>query len=800
MFLENLGSNHLEDESIGGIILNSRDITERRHFEEMLMKISRQNELILESAGEGIFGLNRKGKITFANPAASEMIGLKIEDMIGKDHHEVIQQVLPDGTPCNEDQCLYFSSMQDGVTCNAELAYFKKTDDLIFPVEYISTPIREKGDVVGAVVTFNDISERKRNEEELRKAKEEADAANRAKSDFLANVSHEIRTPINNILGFLELLNSTELDKTQHEYVNTSRDSARTLLDIISDILDYSKIEKGKIEIDISDFTPGILFESTVELFAATAAEKNLGFYCYIDPDLPDHLEGDSLRIRQVLNNLISNAIKFTPSFGNIFVEILILEYGKDYCMVGFSVKDTGIGVPIEKQRDIFSSFTQADSTIARKYGGTGLGLSISSNLVHLMGGKLQLESTPGKGSRFYFELKLPFPTSIGKRITKWKIEKDVCFYLLSAGNGRNPNEDIISRYLDSIGQKVRRVAELSKIIPDKGKPVVFAVSSALSKEMKDRLEEAAGIIKTIMVCDDFVKHEKEFGNSTVFLSTPVTVSKIINAIQEIRIDTLHKTERKDICEHELSLKGTILVVEDTPASQKLMKIMLEKMGLTVDIASDGKTAIYMFMAKHYDLVFMDINMPEYDGIETTKRILEKEKKNGKTHVPIVALTAKALKGDREKYMAEGMDEYISKPVDFETLRNVVHHFIGNKTGPANIHTSETAIHSKRIELASTLGLDAVQLDSLIQDFINDSDEYLNALCRAVSDRDMKGIEFSAHKIRGIAATFQFDKLSAETSSVEGAAAQGNTNFDYVRAFERIKKELCDIRERYQGV
>ncbi|HDP80877.1 MAG TPA: PAS domain-containing sensor histidine kinase, partial [Spirochaetes bacterium] len=349
VFLESLGSNHLGDETVRGVILNSRDVTDRRHFEEMLKKISRQNELILESAGEGIYGMNREGRITFANPAAAEMMGFKVEEIIGKNHTEIVKQVTAEGVPCPVEECRYYTSMLDGNTCSVDDAFFTRSDGGFYPVEYISTPIKEKGEIVGAVVTFNDISERKRNEEELLKAKEEADAANRAKSEFLANMSHEIRTPIHNILGFLEMLDSTELDRTQREYVGISRESTRTLLEIISDILDYSKIEKGKVEIEVSDFNPRVLFESTVELFSATAAERNLSLYAFIDPGLPDLLVGDSLRIRQVLNNLIGNAMKFTPRQGEVAIDIVMEERTAKGCRVSFSVLDTGIGVPLEK-------------------------------------------------------------------------------------------------------------------------------------------------------------------------------------------------------------------------------------------------------------------------------------------------------------------------------------------------------------------------------------------------------------------------------------------------------------------
>ena len=362
------------------------------------------------------------------------------------------------------------------------------------------------------------------------------------KSNFLANMSHEIRTPLNGILGFVDILKENIDDEQNKQYLTIIDNSSHHLLGIIDDILDFSKMENGKLEIEYINFNTRDELQSIVDLFSAKASQNNISFELNLDKSLPKALVGDALRIKQVLSNLLSNAIKFTPNGKKIYLDI---RYYKNQLTI--SIKDEGIGISKDKISHIFEAFSQEDNTTTRKYGGTGLGLSISNKLVYLLGGELKLKSELGVGSEFYFSI----PLEIGK-----EIEKTV------------------------------------------------------------------------------LKNTKQI------------------------------------------LKGKILVVEDNIANQMFMKVILKKIGLTFDIASDGIEAIEIFKNNQYDAILMDENMPNMNGIEATKQILEYEKINNLKHTPIIALTANALKGDRERFLEAGMDEYMTKPINNEKLSEIIGRFL----------------------------------------------------------------------------------------------------------------------------
>ncbi len=385
--------------------------------------------------------------------------------------------------------------------------------------------------------------------EEAKKLAENAKLASKTKSEFLANMSHEIRTPLNAILGFIDLLKEKETDREKLQYIKTIQSSSNTLLGIINDILDFSKIESGNLSIETIDFNTEDEFNSLADLFRAKASEKSVSLTIKMDKSMPKALKSDPLRLKQVIANLLSNAIKFTPRNGRIE---LAMGYKDGHLNV--SVKDNGIGIPKEKQKDIFKAFSQAEAGTTRKYGGTGLGLAISSRLIQMMGGELKLESKEGIGSRFFFSI-----------------------------------------------------------------PVEEGVYQ------EDRIENPAETL-------DHLKGKK------------------------------------------------ILLVEDNKANQMYMSLILKKFKLIFEIANDGLEAIELFKKEKFDLILMDENMPNLNGIEATKRILEIEREEGLEHTPIIALTANALKGDRERFLAAGMDEYLTKPINKEKLAKTFNQFMGNST------------------------------------------------------------------------------------------------------------------------
>lgn len=658
------GQNKLSNPSVNGIILNARDITERKYSDEMIFRMSRQNELILETAAEGIFGINSKGLLTFINPFGAGILDYKEEDILGKHYSELLP-------PAEDNEYLFENSQKN----NSNDFSFLKKDGSLVPVEYYASPIKENDKINGYVITFNDITERKEFETQLQIAKEEAEDANAAKSNFLAQMSHEIRTPMNSILGFLELLLLTDLSKDQREQIQIVSESAKHLLEIINDILDFSKIEKGKIELEKIPFSPLEEINKIIHLIQPRAREKKIEISSNEISSNPICL-GDPFRLKQILTNLLGNAIKFTHENGEISASASIDEETDQFIKITYSVKDNGIGIPFDKQKSIFESFTQSESSISRKYGGTGLGLSISANLVKMMGGELILKSTPGEGSTFYFTL-------------------------------------------------------------------------TLDKANENQIQESYSN-REILSCN-YTYHGKK-----------------------------------------------ILVAEDSSNNRKVVDLMLQKFGIHPEFATNGNEAFEMFQSSKYDLIFMDGNMPECDGFRSTELIRKYENKNKQSPVTIIALTAKAIKGDREEFLRAGMDDYITKPINLNVIGNTLHKYL-EEPGKNNCSTdnfNQEKINSVNIDLNSLqqdLGLDLDTLKILLMDFFQELDIYIKDLKNAIIADNLNDIEMFSHKLKGTSATYKIDIISKPAAEIEERAARKET-FDYLSLLDKITENAKKVK------
>jgi PAS domain S-box-containing protein len=493
---------------------------------------------------------DRKGIITYANDDFSKTCGYSVDELIGSPHNIVRHEDMP-----KEVYRDMWKTLKSGNEWRGQVKNKKKNGDEYWIDTVISPNFNQFGNIEGYTSVRVDITDKIKLKElteyqdtvikeQVEVANKERDKAKKyaaAKSEFLANMSHEIRTPLNAILGFVHILQKSEDDDLKLKYLNIIDKSSNSLLSIINDILDFSKIESGKIEVDNTDFDSIEEFETISELFKGGCQEKKLEFIIDVDKDIPKYLNCDIQKIRQVVSNLLSNAIKFTSSGKKVELNVY---YDNDEQQLYVYVKDQGIGIPQNRQENIFEAFTQADSSTVRKFGGTGLGLSISSAFIKKLGGILWLESKEGEGSKFYFSI--------------------------PCKSGNKPKENID------------------------------------------------------------IDQDKE-------------------------------------------LKGKLLVVEDNQANQMFMKVLLKKIGLEFEIANDGLEAIDMYKANSYDLILMDENMPNLNGIEATKRIRQYEKENDLIYTPIVAITANALKGDRERFLASGMDEYLTKPLKPSELKEVLH-------------------------------------------------------------------------------------------------------------------------------
>jgi two-component system sensor histidine kinase/response regulator len=634
----------------------------------------------------------------------------------------------------------------------------KVTNEMI---EHVSTEIRE----------------RKRAEEALRKAIDEAESANRAKGEFLANMSHEIRTPMNAIMGMTHLVLDSQLNKEQREYLETVRVASESLLTLLNDILDFSKIEAGALELEDIDFDLRTTLESAVELLAVKAEQAGLELACHIRPDVPTALVGDPVRLRQIIVNLTGNAIKFTEQ-GEVTVSVITQEEDDASVFLHFMISDTGIGISPGQSDAIFDSFKQADGSTKRKYGGTGLGLAISKQLTEMMGGRIWVESELGKGSVFHFTACFGFSKSEGAEALRIR-NLDLAGIPVLIVDDNATNRLVLQEMTSSWGLEPSEAKDeeeaVSKIESalESGMPYqVVLLDSRLSRidgfEVAKRLKESPYgedlriILLTSMGSKGDAAQCAKFGVSA-YLVKPVKQSDLLDAIlmalgypadEKVPLITRYTIE-------EARKRLRILVVEDNVVNQKVASAMLEKRGHGVVIASNGREALGFLDKENFDLILMDVQMPEMDGFEATRLIRQREKEDG-GQIPIVAMTAHAMKGDRERCLEAGMDDYVSKPIRDANLFSVIQKLV---KGLENKKQVRRLRHLEHINPADQGVFDLSEAMRAVdgdQDlfkeiaslFLASAADNMAKIRAAISERDARVVEHAAHSIKGSVANF----------------------------------------------
>jgi signal transduction histidine kinase/CheY-like chemotaxis protein len=554
--------------------------------------------------------------------------------------------------------------------------------------------------------------------------KQYAMEASEAKSMFLANMSHEIRTPLNGIVGFTELLKDTELHDEQREFIDIIEKSSENLLEIINNILDLSKIESNKLEIEEIVFNPMDEFESAVEVYGVRASEKHIDLACFVDPSLERPLKGDPTKIKEVVINLLSNAVKFTNSGGAISVDIRRVECETpNRTKVRFQVKDNGIGVTSEQRSRIFEAFSQADTSITRKYGGTGLGLTISSRFVELMGSKLDLESEPGSGTTFFFTLEFEEIETLNESL-KGSFS-NINAVILESHTKKKLQNTYLKEYLDYFGVSYTTFHEMDelKMLERQVNYDLLFVDNDYSSD-DDLIAYASSQEQLVLITKSFYMKKIDSMGIDIFkvLYEPLNSSKLRTTLDAYDAEAFSNrkvkiSRKKKFDEKNSRFAATALVAEDNVINQKLIRRTLEDIGLEVTIANNGLEAFEKRKNGDYDIIFMDIQMPVLDGIEATQEILDFEEDYGQAHIPIIALTANALKGDRERFISAGMDEYTTKPLVRSEIISLLNSFLSHKIIEINpvpksaqeIITSNQSSESPDVDFSDPLSEEAPQ-------------------------------------------------------------------------------------------
>ena len=815
--------------TIAQLTLAVQNDQHRRAAEKSVVESARRTRALVDNVVDGIVLVDANGFIVEFNPAAERIFGHRAGDVIGR----AWQVLAPPGDTG------YGKLLEDCVK-RGEGAAQSVVRELIgvrkhgeqFPVELSVSPTPINGQTMFTALV-RDITEPKRARQALIEASEAAEQANRAKSEFLANMSHEIRTPMNGVLGMTELLLETQLEALQRDYAETIRDSAKGLLTVVNDVLDYSKVEAGQLHLEKIDMDLRDVFEDVGRLVAMQAHAKNLDVVVQVDPSLPDLVTGDPGRMRQVLLNLGSNAVKFTEK-GKVHLSLLVTHRDSRQMTVRCEVRDTGIGIPAHRIGRLFKPFSQVDSSMTRRFGGTGLGLSIVRSLVDLMGGQVRVESTLGVGSVFWFTATFEVcnrqlavapgkANLIGKRVLivdDHETNRRVLAAQVQRLKIETAEADTAQRALELLAEAHSEGRPFDAVLIDQHMPQTDGAQLGSSLAADARFRSLRLVLLTSLGRRGDARRFSELGFSA-YLLKPVTQRDLTDCLTLVMsgqpIDA-HLRTQPIITRHQLRAlrsrqQRLLLLVDDNPVNQKVGKALLERLGYRVDLAANGKEALHSWEQGRYDAILMDCQMPEMDGYQATREIRRRE--DGERHIPIIAVTAHAMTGAEEECLAAGMDAYQSKPLDREKLAKCLVTLLPEQSesdaetvgGAAQLETpSVRAVASEN----ATRSVDAAPVDwdkieqaaggdnefalELADTFAQSSRQAIERIESALASNDIAGVQRAAHSIKGAAGSIGAVTSRTLAANLEDAARASDAG-KAALLFAALKNEVARANE-----
>ncbi|MFP4486963.1 MAG: response regulator [Campylobacterales bacterium] len=776
------------------------DITKNKEAQQEIEKSEKMLKAIYDVIPVGISVNDKNGYTIDCNKASEKILGVTKEEHLTRNYTgEEWKIVRSDLTPMPLEEYPVSKALKEQkAVYDVEMGVVKQDGSIVW-ILVNAMPVDNPN--IGLVVAYIDITEVKAKTKELEIAKTKAEEANVAKSQFLANMSHEIRTPMNAIIGLGEILEDMVDKPKEIDMLHKLNSSSKMLLGIINDILDYSKLEAGKLELEYSAFYIEKILSQLKVIFERKVSDKNLELYFHLKGDIPNMVYGDELRLMQVLTNLISNAIKFTDSGEIIFKIELLKNHNNEKITVRFSVQDSGIGMSEEQLDRLFKPFSQADSTTTRKYGGTGLGLVISKNIISAMGGEIEVESSYGEGSRFSFELDFDLVSCNLER----DYENDFLHKVLIVDDQKIAREilkDMLGRFKCSFDEASNglealefiKKAEVEKspydiLLIDWDMPLLNGVDTIKRIESMAKSGKIESKTPTIFMISTHSEYDIEFEEVVIdtFISKPVTPSALYNAIVDAKGGT---SKKHSSTKHAKSLNLeslTILVVEDNEVNQEVISLMLKKAGITIDIANNGKEGVDKYLAdkSRYDLILMDIQMPIMSGYEATTKIRESG-----SSIPIVALSAAATIEDKEKAIKSGMNDHLAKPIDSKELYKIISKYTKKEIATNKSQQTETKKEEVVLDLGQLMEFldnDRESIIRLFKLFMKDLDSKYNNIVDDV--RNNKDAQSQIHSLKGSSGNLGAKRLSSICTQI-------NTSLKKNEPIEQAKiEELAKAME-----